>query len=418
MLPAVRHRSSSASSSSSAAASSSPAAAATTAVARGAPTNGAATTPSARESAALASAASAGAARASAVAPRAGWGVQLVADVRAALRLRHASPRTEESYLHWLRRFVVFHGGRHPARLGPDAIVAFLNHLALEAGVAASTQNQALNALVFVVRHALGLEMPELDALVRARRPRRLPVVLTAEEVRLVLAQLEGMPRLVASLLYGSGLRLLEALSLRVKDLDFASREIRLRDGKGRKDRVVPLPESLAPALREHLATRVLRLHERDLADGFGETPLPDALARKYPNAAREWGWQWVFPASCRFVDAATGRERRHHFHETAVQRAVRRAVLAAGIAKPASCHTLRHSFATHLLARGYDIRTVQELLGHRDVKTTMIYTHVLNRGGLGVQSPLDFGEARSGRAPEIAAATAREPGPSRLGPS
>jgi integron integrase len=244
---------------------------------------------------------------------------------------------------------------------------------------------------VFLYKHVLGRDVPELEQLVRARRPKRVPVVLTPDEVRHVLAHLDGTYRLVASLLYGSGLRLLEALALRVKDLDFASREIRLRDGKGRRDRVVPLPDVIAPALRAHLL-EVQTLHERDLALGFGEAPLPDALARKYPRAAREWIWQWVFPASGRYVDLATGREHRHHLHETAVQRKVRHAVQKAGITKPASCHTLRHSFATHLLMRGQDIRTVQELLGHASVRTTMIYTHVLNRGGLGVRSPLDVG--------------------------
>jgi integron integrase len=237
----------------------------------------------------------------------------------------------------------------------------------------------------------LDRDVPALEQLVRARRPRRLPVVLTPEEVRRLLAELRGTPRLVAALLYGSGLRLHEALELRVKDVDFAGREIRLRDGKGRRDRVVPLADSLAPALRSHLE-KVRALHARDLARGCGEVALPDALARKYPGAPREWIWQWVFPASSRYRDPATGRERRHHLHETAVQRQVKAAVVRAGIAKPASCHTLRHSFATHLLMRGHDIRTVQELLGHSNVRTTMIYTHVLNRGGLGVRSPLDAG--------------------------
>ncbi len=305
------------------------------------------------------------------------------------LRLRHASPRTEEAYVHWLRRFWIFRGRRDPVDLGPHEITAFLNHLATTARVAASTQNQALNALVFVQRRVLGLDVPVLDTLIRARRPKRLPVVLTPNEVRQVLSHLRGPALLVASLLYGSGLRLLEALMLRVKDLDFASREIRVRDGKGRKDRIAPLADSLMTPLQAHLAA-VRALFEQDLAEGFGEVALPDALGRKYPSASRSWGWQWVFPAASRFVDRETGGERRHHLHETAVQRAMSRAVRAAGIAKPASCHTLRHSFATHLLSNGYDIRTVQELLGHRDVKTTMIYTHVLNKTGLGVRSPLD----------------------------
>jgi integron integrase len=314
---------------------------------------------------------------------------RLLDQLRMALRVRHASPRTVETYVHWLRRFIVFHGKRHPRELGPEAITAFLNDLAVERNVAASTQNQALNAIVFLYKRVLDRDVPELEQLVRARRPRRLPVVLTRDEVRAVLTRLEGTSKLVASLLYGSGLRLLEALALRVKDVDFATREIRLRDGKGRRDRVVPLPDALAPVLEAHLM-RVRELHQQDLANGFGAAPLPDALARKYPNASREWGWQWVFPATSRYEDPATGAERRHHLHETAVQRAVRAAVVNAGIAKHATCHTLRHSFATHLLTSGYDIRTVQELLGHASVRTTMIYTHVLNRGGLGVRSPLD----------------------------
>ncbi len=314
---------------------------------------------------------------------------RLLDQIRNALRLRHASPRTETAYVHWARRFILFHGKRHPADLGPEAITAFLSFLAVERNVAASTQNQALNAIVFLYRRVLGRDVPQLDELVRARKPRRLPVVLTPPEVRAVLARLEGVPRLVAGLLYGSGLRLLEALSLRVKDLDFATHEIRIRDGKGRKDRVTPLPTSLEASLTLQYG-RARMLHDRDLRDGFGAVTLPYAFARKVPGAEYAWPWQWVFPATTRYREAATGVERRHHFHETAVQRAMTRAVRESGLAKRASCHTLRHSFATHLLQRGYDIRTVQELLGHRDLKTTMIYTHVLNRGGLGVRSPLD----------------------------
>ncbi len=322
-------------------------------------------------------------------APDAPTAPRLLDQIRNALRLRHASPRTEKAYVYWARRFILFHGKRHPAELGPEAITAFLSDLAVEQHVSASTQNQALNALVFLYRRVLGREFGQLDELVRARKPRRLPVVLTPTEVRAVIARLDGVPRIVSGLLYGSGLRLLEALTLRVKDLDFAAHEIRIRDGKGRKDRVAPLPTSLEATL-SHQYERARALHERDLRDGFGAVALPDALARKYPSAARAWSWQWVFPATSRYRETATGIERRHHLHETAVQRAMTRAVRESGVAKRASCHTLRHSFATHLLQRGYDIRTVQELLGHRDLKTTMIYTHVLNRGGLGVRSPLD----------------------------
>jgi integron integrase len=290
-----------------------------------------------------------------------------------------------------VKRFVLFHGKRHPREMGATEVSAFLSHLAVAGRVSASTQNQALAALVFLYRQVLDAPAPllELDDLVRARVPSRLPVVLTPDETRALLARLEGESRLVAALLYGAGLRLLEGLRLRVKDLELERGEIVVRDGKGRKDRVTMLPRSLAAELRAQIA-RARALHAADLEAGFGAVALPDALARKYPDAAREWGWQWVFPASRRFREAESGTERRHHLHETVVQRAVKRAVRAAGIAKPASCHTLRHSFATHLLASGYDIRTVQELLGHRDVRTTMIYTHVLNRGGRGVRSPLD----------------------------
>jgi integron integrase len=314
---------------------------------------------------------------------------RLLDRLRTELRVRHRSRRTEDAYAAWVRRFVMFHGKRHPAELGPEAITAFLNHLAVDREVAASTQNQALNALVFLYRHVLGRDVKTLDGLIRARGPRRLPVVLLPGEAHALIARLRGVEQLVAGLLYGSGLRLLEALTLRVKDVDFERREVRVRRGKGDKDRVTPLPEACVRPLLVHLR-EVRALHERDLSEGFGGVALPDALARKYPNAAREWPWQWVFPASRRYCEAATGVERRHHLHETVLQRAVKRAVAAAGIAKPASCHTLRHSFATHLLEAGYDVRTVQELLGHRSLQTTMIYTHVLNRGGRAVKSPLD----------------------------
>ena len=314
---------------------------------------------------------------------------RLLDQVRAQLHLRHYSPRTESAYVQWIRRFILFHGKQHPLTLGTRHVAVFLTHLASHERVSASTQNQALNALMFLYGPVLQRDLEALGSFVRAQKPRRLPVVLTQAEVRAVLEQLEGGARLVASLLYGSGLRLLECLELRVKDVDFAQREIRLRQGKCRKDRVAPLPEACVAKLEEHLV-RVRALYETDLREGYGGVLLPDALSRKYPNAPREWGWQWLFPAGRRYADKAARVERRHHVHETAIQRAVKRAVGAAGLAKPAGCHTFRHSFATHLLASGYDIRTVQELLGHRDVKTTMIYTHVLNRGGRGVRSPLD----------------------------
>ena len=314
---------------------------------------------------------------------------KLMDDLRAALRARHYSRRTEQAYCLWTKRFIRFHRLRHPNEMGEAEINAFLTHLAVAAGVSASTQNQALSALLFLYRHVLGRPPGDLGAVVRARRPSRLPVVLTREEVRAVLAQLDGEMWLIGSLLYGSGLRLTECLRLRVQDLDFERGEAVVRQGKGMKDRVTVLPRRLIVPLREHLVD-VARLHRRDLADGWGRVQMPDALERKYPTAPREWRWQWVFPQRKRWRDPATGQQGRHHVHETIVQRAIREAVTRAGIAKRAGCHTFRHSFATHLLESGYDIRTIQELLGHKDVRTTMVYTHVLNRGGLGVRSPID----------------------------
>ena len=316
-------------------------------------------------------------------------GVKLLGQVRAALRVRHYSRRTEDAYVRWIRRFILFQGRRHPAELGSAEVSAFLTDLAVRRHVSASTQNQALAALLFLYGEVLRTKVAWIADLVRAKQPRRMPVVLTRDEVRAVLGQMHGVPQLAARLLYGTGMRLLEALRLRVKDVDFGLNEIAVRGGKGEKDRVTVLPASLTSALRVHLEA-VHRLHDRSLAAGAGSIELPGALAGKYPAAGREWGWQWVFPGTRLYVDRATGERRRHHLHETVVQRAFHQAVRRSGIDKPAHCHTLRHSFATHLLEAGYDIRTVQELLGHRDVRITMIYTHVLQRGGLGVRSPAD----------------------------
>jgi integron integrase len=314
---------------------------------------------------------------------------RLLDRVRAACRVRHYSLRTEDAYVHWIVRFIRFHRLRHPLEMGAAEINAFLTHLAVKGQVSASTQNQAFSALLFLYQKVLEADPGQIAGVVRAVRPKRLPVVLTRDEVRRVLAQLTGTYRLIASLLYGSGLRLLECLRLRVKDVDFARNEITVRQGKGDKDRRTMLPVRVRPDLIEHLG-RVKRLHERDLADGYGMVWLPDALERKFPNAAWEWPWQWVFPSATRSMDPRSGVKRRHHAHEGSVSRAITQAVRRAGLSKRASSHSFRHSFATHLLEAGYDIRTVQELLGHEDVSTTMIYTHVLNRGGQGVKSPLD----------------------------
>ncbi|MDH3589825.1 MAG: integron integrase, partial [Gammaproteobacteria bacterium] len=299
------------------------------------------------------------------------------------------SIRTEKSYVNWIRRFIVFHGKRHPKEMGAGEVKAFLSHLANDRNVSASTQNQAMSALLFLYRQVLDIELPLLTDVDRVKRPKKIPVVLTRDEVRRVLGSMQGTNRLVASLLYGSGLRLMEALRLRVKDLNFEYQQLFVRDGKGRKDRVTVLPEPLIPLLQIHL-NHVRVVHERDLADGFGEVKLPLALERKYVSAARSWGWQFVFPSRNRSVDRDDDKLRRHHIYHTSIQRAVKMAVRAAGIDQPASCHTFRHCFATHLLENGYDIRTVQELMGHADVRTTMIYTHVMKRGASGVRSPLD----------------------------
>jgi integron integrase len=309
--------------------------------------------------------------------------------VREAIRTRHYSRRTEKTYIAWIRRYIFFHGKRHPAEMGDAEITRFLTSLAVDGKVAAATQNQALSALLFLYREVLEQDVPWLDGIVRAKRPQRLPVVLTRDEVRAVLDRLDGVPRLMAFLLYGAGLRLLECARLRVKDVDVAANQIVVRSGKGDKDRVTMLPAAVKPELARHLGC-VRRQHQADLQRGAGWVELPDALARKYPQAGREWAWQWVFPATRFYVDRLTGQRRRHHLHESVLQRAVKDAARHTGIAKPASCHTFRHSFATHLLEDGHDIRTVQELLGHHDVSTTMIYTHILNRGPAAVRSPAD----------------------------
>jgi len=317
-------------------------------------------------------------------------GPRLLDRVKAAIQMRHMSARTEEAYVGWIRRFIIFHGKRHPDDMAEPEVSRFLSALATEKRVAASTQNQALAAVLFLYHDVLGRDLDWLGDLVHAKRAERIPVVLTRAEVACVLARMHGVEKLCAGLLYGSGLRLLEGLRLRVKDVDFGGQQLIVREGKGNKDRVTLLPASLQGPLREHLDV-VRAQHQRDLSSGdAGYVELPYALRVKYPSAPREWPWQWVFPATRQYIDPSTGEHRRHHLHETVIQRAVRSAAIAAGIPKRVSPHTLRHSFATHLLESGYDIRTIQELLGHKDVATTMIYTHVVNRGPLGVQSPLD----------------------------
>lgn len=316
---------------------------------------------------------------------------RLLDQVRQQIRVRNYSIRTEAVYAEWVKRYIRFHHYRHPLEMGGAEIEAFLTHLAVKRNVAGATQNQALAALLFLYKEVLKVDLPWLNGIVRAKKPKHLPVVLTRDEVSRVLTQMSGVKWMVATLLYGSGLRLLEALRLRVKDVEFARGEVVVRDGKGQKDRVTMLPRTLVEPLREHLGL-VEALHQQDLAEGFGRANLPFALARKYPNAAADWAWQFVFPSGNRSVDPRSKGIFRHHVHEKTIQRAIREAVRSAGVIKPATPHTLRHSFATHLLESGQDIRTVQELLGHADVKTTMIYTHVLNRGGLGVLSPLDRG--------------------------
>ena len=307
--------------------------------------------------------------------------------------MKHYSPRTADAYVGWIRRFIIFHDRRHPSELGLASVEAFLSNLATVGAVSASTQNQALSAILFLYSEVLGRDLEQVENFAMAKRPRRLPVVLGREEVSRLLSALDGVPRLMASLLYGSGLRLMECVSLRVKDIDFDRLQINIRRGKGMNDRVTVLPLGLVKSLQLHLA-EIRRQHDADVQRGAGHVALPEALSRKYPNASVEWSWQWVFPATRMYIDSKTGRLRRHHIHETVLQRAVHQACGEAGIAKPASCHSLRHSFATHLLESGYDIRTIQKLLGHRDVSTTMIYTHVAGSGAYGVQSPLDAAAA------------------------
>jgi len=314
---------------------------------------------------------------------------RLLDRVRQVMRARHLSPKTEEAYIGWIKRFIFFHGKRHPAEMGEAEIGRFLSSLACDSHVAASTQNQALNALLFLYHQVLEQKIGLIQGVVRAKRPKRLPVVLTKEEVTSVLGCLNGAPWLMAMLVYGAGLRVMECCRLRVKDIDVSRNQIVVRGGKGDKDRYTVLPAAVKEPLLRHLQA-VKRQHDEDLKKGLGRVALPNALDRKYPSAGRAWPWQWLFPATSHYTDPMTGEKRRHHLHESVLQRAVKQAVLKAGIPKPASCHTLRHSFATHLLEDGYDIRTVQELLGHQDVSTTMIYIHVLNRGGRGVRSPAD----------------------------
>ena len=314
---------------------------------------------------------------------------KLLDQVRDKLRVKHYSIRTEQTYTDWIKRYIYFHDKRHPKDMGAMDIEAFLTHLAVVGKVAASTQNLAKSSLLFLYREVLEIELPWLENITQAKAPKRLPVVLTVSEVQSVLSHLTGTHGLIASLLYGGGMRLMEAVRLRVKDVDFAQREILVREGKGFKDRVTMLPEAVVLPLKAHL-TNVKALHEEDISQGYGDVYLPFALDKKYPTAGREWCWQYVFPSKNLSVDPRSGKTRRHHVDEKGVQRAVKQAVRDAELVKPATPHTLRHSFATHLLQAGYDIRTVQELLGHSDVSTTMIYTHVLNKGGRGVVSPLD----------------------------
>lgn len=314
---------------------------------------------------------------------------KLLTRVHLALRAKHYSRRTEKTYISWIKRYIYFHNIRHPEEMGEKEINVFLTHLAVKEKVSASTQNQALCALLFLYKEVLGREIGDLGNIIRARKPKRLPVVMSREEVKVVIGQLTGDKWLMASLMYGAGLRLMECLRLRVQDIDFVRNEITVRDGKGAKDRITMLPESLKTRLKAHL-NKVKAIHEKDIDEGWGRVQMPFALDRKYPNAPMDWRWQWVFPQETRWINPRTGEQGRHHVDESILQKSFKNAVIKARIYKHATCHTLRHSFATHLLENGYDIRTVQELLGHKDIKTTMIYTHGLNRGPTGIKSPVD----------------------------
>ena len=314
---------------------------------------------------------------------------RLLDRLRDRIRLKHYSIRTEKAYLDWNRRFILFHNKKHPRNMGTQEVEQFLTYLAVNGRVASSTQNQALSAILFMYKEVLKIELPWLSDVTRAKRPEKIPLVFSKNETRKLLANLDGTYWIMAHLLYGAGLRLMECLRLRVKDVDFDMNQITVRDGKGKKDRVTMLPEIVKLHLQQHLE-KVIIIHKQDLSEGYGEVYLPYALERKYPRANKEWGWQYVFPSRKRSLDPRSNKIRRHHINEQSLQRTVKKAIRTIKLIKPGSCHTLRHSFATHLLEAGYDIRTVQELLGHKDVRTTMIYTHVLNKGGQGVISPSD----------------------------
>ncbi len=318
---------------------------------------------------------------------------KLLDQVRHNIRLKHYSARTEQAYVNWIRRYIYFHKNKHPRKMGKPEIEEFLTYLAIARKVSSSTQNQALNALIFLYREVLEQPWNDVDAM-RARKPQRLPVVMSPDEVSQVISAMEGVQQLIAKLLYGSGLRLMEAMRLRIKDIDLKRSQILVREGKGTKDRITLLPEAIKPVLTEHLQ-RVEQIYENDLENDYDGVSMPGALDKKYPTASKEWAWQYVFPSERYFIDRITEETKRHHLHESSVQKAVKRAARLARIPKPVSCHTFRHSFATHLLENGYDIRTIQDLLGHKDVSTTMIYTHVVNKGAMGVRSPLDVIEDR-----------------------